>query len=51
MQVYVLKQALTRRGIGAAMVDSANSYGDILAAIALRANAGSVVPAREQAEL
>lgn len=40
-----LRAILTKRGIGAGLVDEAPSYGTILAGIALRANSPSVTPA------
>lgn len=49
--VATLRAALVRRGIGAAIVDAAATFGDILAGIALRANAGNVTPATAQLEL
>lgn len=49
-EMATLRAALTRRGIGAAIVDTATTFGDILAGIALRANAGNVTPAAAQLE-
>lgn len=50
-EVAALRAALTRRGIGAGIVDTAATFGDILAGIALRANAGNATPTAAQLEL
>ena len=50
-ELQLLRQALSRRKIGSAIVDNAGTFGDILASIALRANAGASVPTVAQLEL
>lgn len=49
-QMDALRAALTRRGI-AIDVDGAGTFGGILAAISLRANAGAVTPAKAELSL
>lgn len=46
-----MRAALTRRGIGAGIADTAQVFGDVLAGIAVRANAGTVTTAAAQLEL
>lgn len=50
-QLSSMRVVLTRRGIGAGIVDTALAFGDVLAGIALRANAGAVTTAAAQLEL
>jgi len=49
--VSSLRAILSRRGIGAGLVDEAVNYGAILAGITLRANAAASVPALAQLDL
>lgn len=49
--VAAMRSALDSRGIGSGIVDTAAIYGDIIAGISLRANAGTVTPALGQATL
>jgi len=48
VQLWNLREALSRRGIGAGITIGVATYGDIVAAIALRANAGTVDPTKAQ---
>jgi len=50
-QIQSLRAALARRQIGESIVDTAENFGAILAAIALRANSGNLVPTSVQMEL
>lgn len=50
-QLAGMREALTRRKIGSAIIETAGDFGGVLAAIAVRANAGTLVPTAAQLEL